>query len=353
MRTINKARIRAHELWKIGRGLVSTDHPILAHLVPMRRCNLACTYCNEFDDYSPPVPLPDMAERVERLAELGTSIVTISGGEPTLHPELDEIIRRIRSTGMIASLITNGYFLTPERIERLNEAGLEHLQISIDNVTPDDVSKKSLKVLDTKLQNLARQAEFFVNINSVIGGGIETPEDAITVAERAVELGFSTTLGIIHDGAGRLKRLGEREMEVYDRLRELGKKSYARFTAFREHLAHGKPNRWRCRAGSRYLYICEDGRVHYCSQQRGYPGVPLAAYTREDILREYDRPKTCAAYCTIACVQLVGLFDNWRSPQKGEPYVACRDEAGPMQKVDPRSVAVASSIQHSASSPGN
>ena len=123
MRTINKARIRAHELWKIGRGLVSTDHPILAHLVPMRRCNLACTYCNEFDDYSPPVPLPDMAERVERLAELGTSIVTISGGEPTLHPELDEIIRRIRSTGMIASLITNGYFLTPERIERLNEGG--------------------------------------------------------------------------------------------------------------------------------------------------------------------------------------------------------------------------------------
>ena len=59
-----------------------------------------------------------------------------------MHPELDDIIRRIRKNGMIAGLITNGYFLVPERIQRLNQAGLEWLQISIDNVTPDEVSKK-------------------------------------------------------------------------------------------------------------------------------------------------------------------------------------------------------------------
>ena len=70
---------------------------------------------------------------------------------------------------MVAGMITNGYLLVPERIERLNRAGLEWLQISIDNVTPDDVSKKSLKVLDKKLQMLAEYADFHVNINSVVG----------------------------------------------------------------------------------------------------------------------------------------------------------------------------------------
>ena len=154
MKTRNKVKIRLTELWMIARGLLSTRHPILAHIVPMRRCNLSCTYCNEFDDFSAPVPLEEMKRRLDKLASLGTAIITISGGEPTLHPELDGIVRHIRRRGMIAGLITNGYFLTPERIQRLNEAGLQHLQISIDNVDPDDVSKKSLKVLDSKLENL-------------------------------------------------------------------------------------------------------------------------------------------------------------------------------------------------------
>ena len=59
----------------------------------------------------------------------------------------------------------------------------------------------------------------------------------------------------------------------------------------------------------------ETGFVHYCSQQRGRPGIPLEAYGRADIEREYATPKACAPYCTINCVQWVGLADNWRSPQ--------------------------------------
>ena len=126
---------------EVARAFVSTDHPLLAHIIPIRRCNLACEYCNEYDDFSKPVPLETMFRRIDKLAELGTSVVTISGGEPLLHPELDDVISRIRHHGMVAGLITNGYLLVPERIERLNRAGLEWLQISIDNVTPDDVSK--------------------------------------------------------------------------------------------------------------------------------------------------------------------------------------------------------------------
>src|SRR4030081_3524810 len=105
------------------RALASTDHPLLAHIIPMRRCNLACTYCNEFDDFSKPVPIEEMYRRIDKLGALGTAVVTISGGEPLLHPELDDIIRRIRSDGMVAGLITNGYFLVAGRIQRLYRGG--------------------------------------------------------------------------------------------------------------------------------------------------------------------------------------------------------------------------------------
>src|SRR6201984_1512935 len=199
----------------VARALASTDHPLLAHIIPMRRCNLACTYCNEFDDFSAAVPLEEMYRRIDKLGALGTSVVTISGGEPLMHPELDGVIRRIRANNMVAGLITNGYLLVAERIQRLNRAGLEWLQISIDNVNPDEVSKKSLKVLDKKLQLLAEHAEFNGNINSVVGGGFHSPRDALVIGKRAVELGFTSTIGIIHDDRGQLQPLNDEERRSY------------------------------------------------------------------------------------------------------------------------------------------
>jgi MoaA/NifB/PqqE/SkfB family radical SAM enzyme len=301
---------------KMMRALADTDHPLLAHIIPMRRCNLACTYCNEFDDFSPPVPTETMYQRIDKLAELGTSLVTISGGEPLLHPELDDVIRRIRKNGMVAGLITNGYLLMPERIQRLNRAGLEWLQISIDNDKPDEVSKKSLKVLDKKLQMLAEHADFHVNINSVVGGGIPNPQDALTISKRALELGFTSTVGIIHDGSGQVQPLNEEERRIYHEIKSLDKRSFTRINAFQDNIAQGRPNQWRCRAGARYLYICENGLVHYCSQQRGYPGVPLESYTTADIRREYVTEKSCAPHCTVSCVHQVSIFDSWRAPQE-------------------------------------
>ena len=298
-----------------ARALASTDHPLLAHIIPIRRCNLSCTYCNEFDDFSKPVPTSEMFRRIDKLGALGTSVVTISGGEPLLHPELDDVIARIRRNGMIAGLITNGYLLVAERIQRLNRAGLEWLQISIDNVNPDEVSKKSLKVLDKKLELLAAHADFHVNINSVVGSGIRHPQDALTIGKRAVELGFSSTIGIIHDGSGQLQPLGEEERRIYHEMKSMEKRSFTRVNAFQDNIAQGKPNDWRCRAGARYLYICEDGLVHYCSQQRGYPAVPLEKYTREDLRREFYTEKSCAPHCTVSCVHQVSIFDAWRAPQ--------------------------------------
>jgi len=301
------------------RSLRFRYQPVAAHLIPIRRCNLSCGYCNEYDDHSAPVPAPDVLRRIDRLAALGTGIVTLSGGEPLLHPDLDDIVRHIRRRGAIATLITNGYLLTRDRIQRLNRAGLDHLQISIDNVVPDEVSKKSLKVLDQKLRWLAADSEFDVTVNAVVGGGIRHPGDALTVVQRARELGFSTTVGIIHDGSGRLRPLDEAHRTILEDIVTAGKSwlDFANYNRFQKNLANGQPNDWQCRAGSRYLYICEDGLVHWCSQQRGHPGIPLEQYGGDDLRTEYHRVKSCAPFCTVGCVHRVAQVDDLRQdPQR-------------------------------------
>src|SRR3954468_11298523 len=103
-------KLKLREASFITRALLSSKHPVLAHVIPMRRCNLACGYCNEYDKVSDPVPLDVMKRRLDKLADLGTSVITISGCEPLMHPELDDIIRHIRSHGIIAGLISNGYY---------------------------------------------------------------------------------------------------------------------------------------------------------------------------------------------------------------------------------------------------
>jgi MoaA/NifB/PqqE/SkfB family radical SAM enzyme len=303
------------ELKLLAKGTADTSHPIMAHIIPIRRCNLSCTYCNEYDDFSKPVPLETMVHRIELLGKLKTGVITLSGGEPLLHPELDAIIASIRQNATLAGLITNGYLLTADRIRKLNDAGLDYLQISIDNVMPDEVSKKSLKVLDKKLQLLSEHADFHVNINSVLGGGISTPEDALIVGKRAMELGFTSTVGIIHDGDGQLRPLADREREVFLEMKKFEKKHFSRLNYFQENIAKGQPSDWRCRAGSRYLYICEDGLVHYCSQQRGFPAKPLEQYSVADIKREYITQKSCAPMCTISCVHQISYFDFFRGEQ--------------------------------------
>ena len=305
---------RVREARALARAFQWPQRPIVAQIIPTRRCNLSCAYCNEFDRSSAPVPIVVLQERVDKLVDLGTGIITLSGGEPLLHPAVDEIVRHVRRRGVIATLITNGYLLTPTMIQRLNSAGLDSMQISIDNVAPDDVSKKSLHLLDRKLQMLAAHAVFDVTVNAVIGGGSANPEDAVIIGRRARAIGFQSTVGIIHDDRGQLVPLSDRERRALSETTRLDRSvfSFDRYNRFQETLADGKPCAWHCRAGSRYLYVCEDGLVHYCSQQRGHPGIPLAAYTVSDLVREYSTVKPCAPYCTIGCVHRVAMIDELR-----------------------------------------
>jgi MoaA/NifB/PqqE/SkfB family radical SAM enzyme len=83
----------------VARAITSTKHPILAHLIPMRRCNLLADTATNTTKFQRRSPWSRSKRRIDRLAEFGTSAITLSGGEPMLHPDIDAIISHIRSTG--------------------------------------------------------------------------------------------------------------------------------------------------------------------------------------------------------------------------------------------------------------
>ncbi len=293
--------------------------PLLVQLVVTRRCNLSCGYCNEYDEVSEPVPLETLLARVDHCAKLGTMVLTLTGGEPLLHPQLDQVIQRAVSHGMVCTSISNAYPITRRWIERFNEAGLSLLQVSVDNMEPNEVSQKSWAKIKKKLQLLKEHARFDVNINAVLGSS--DVEQTRTLAREINELGFYMTVGLLHDGQGQIDAglLGDALPSMYREMKSQRRRSL--FHRFGEGwevdmLRHGR-SPWKCRAGARYLYVDEHGVVSYCSQRRGEPGIDILAYERPDLKREFNTPKGCEPACTVACVRRASSLDNWR-PQRGE-----------------------------------
>ncbi len=310
-----------HPLKTAGRALQAMrrpESPLLAQLVVIRRCNLSCGYCNEYDDYSPPIPLEELFARVDHLAELGCLVLTLTGGEPFMHPQLDQVVARAVSHGMVVTSISNAYPITKGWTERMNEAGLSLLQVSVDNMEPNEVSQKSWSKIKKRLLVLKEHAKFKLNINAVLGSS--PPAQTRQLIDEIRALGFYMTVGLLHDEQGQIDPglIGDILPEFYEEMRALCNKSF--FHQFGEgweqKMLQGGTAPWRCRAGARYLYIDEFGKVAYCSQRRAEPGTPLLEYTRADLKREYDRPKGCEDSCTIACVRRASSLDEWR-PQRG------------------------------------
>ena len=224
---------------------------------------------------------------------------------------------------MMAGLITNGYFLVPKRIEELNDAGArlpadQHRQ----HRARRSVEEEPARARQEAAAPAGSTPTFDVNINSVLGGGIKNPEDARTINKRARELGFSTSIGIIHDGSGRLKPLGAGRTQGVRR----GVGRHQRAVAGLQESLFGdhEASRTTWPTASRTSGAAAPARATSISARTassttarssaGYPGVPLESYTIDDIRREFATPKSCAPYCTVGCVHRVSTMDFWRSP---------------------------------------
>jgi len=102
-------------------------------------CNIKCVMCNHWrrDEYLRSFLTTDRLMKLgEELAELGTEMVSWSGGEPTLRRDLPEIIGRYRELGIASTMVSNGTRMTEEFAGRLVQAGLEEVALSIESSDP-------------------------------------------------------------------------------------------------------------------------------------------------------------------------------------------------------------------------
>ena len=285
--------------------------PFLAQLVIIRRCNLSCSYCSEYDKVSEPVPTEVLAERLRKLKSLGTFGISLTGGEPTLHPQLPDLIRKCRKLGFFRTgMISNGFFLRPELIEALNEAGLQEMQISIDGVQANDTTQKVLANLKKRLQWLREYARFRVIVSGVLGAC--PPREAEEVLSFARQMGFVPRVLLLHDSNGQLKP-SNGDFKTFEKIVRQLPKTLVDFSNYRKRLVRRGSAPFKCRAGSRYLYVDEFGKVNWCSQTRNGWSKDLMDYTRSDLREQFYQYKPCHATCTLGCARSTSQLDNWRS----------------------------------------
>lgn len=284
--------------------------PFLAHLVVTRRCNLACAYCNEYDTASAPVPTALVMERLAALRRLRTWMICLTGGEPTMHPDVVRLVAHATQLGFRRrQLLTNGFRLKEELIEALNGAGLTDLQISVDGVRQTPTTMKVLDRLRDKLDLLARTARFQVVVSAVVGSA--PAAEALEVVRFVREAGLVPRFVLLHDGAGRL-RLGPEDLVAFDQVKRAVGRGAREAGDYRQALLDRGAAPFRCRAGARYLYVDEFGKAHWCSQTTALFSKDLAEYGSEELARQFRTPKPCADQCTVGCARSASAYDGWR-----------------------------------------
>ena len=169
--------------------------PPLALLAELtHRCPLGCPYCSNplaLERSSAELDTGTWARVMREAAELGVLQVHFSGGEPLARRDLAEIVAAASEAGLYGNLITSGIGLDPARMTPLKHAGLEHVQLSVQDVDVlegDRVAHRQGAQLEKRrASEVVRQAGLPLTVNAVVHRrNLSRLEDIIAVA---VELG--------------------------------------------------------------------------------------------------------------------------------------------------------------------
>lgn len=221
----------------VQRPIFSTpvSAPFKADLALTYSCNNACSHCYNEADRLTMASLPERGwfAILEKLAEIGVPHIILTGGEPTLHPQLAAIVRHANALGQIVGMNTNGRALSYRPLaEQLAESGLNHVQITLES-SREDVHNRMVNA-DAFHQTLA-------GIRNCLESGIHTITNttltrqnlghAIEIVDFLHRLGLQTFAmnGMIYAGGGLdepdaipAEDLAATLVAVRDRAEELG-----------------------------------------------------------------------------------------------------------------------------------
>lgn len=108
------------------------------------RCPLQCPYCSnplDLERVNAELTTEQWQSAMRQAASLGVLQIHLSGGEPTARKDLEDIVKVAAEVGLYTNLITAGVTLTRERLEKLRDNGLDHVQLSIQDVDPENADR--------------------------------------------------------------------------------------------------------------------------------------------------------------------------------------------------------------------
>lgn len=246
--------------------------PRFASLQLTNRCNLRCNFCN----LSSGLPLPNEFTTIEwkktisDLADFQVPYITCSGGEPTILPDLPDIIAFATSVQIDTMLFTNGALIDKSMARRLSDAGLGHARVSIDGSTADvhDTLRGCPGLFDKAIRAVSMLLEEDIYTAIAVTLGRENYWEFLPVLELAESLGAGFYLyPLVGFGRGKGHELSEEgaahirnhldKLDVAQRLANHGVVCLGVFARV------GGPAF--CRAGEESFVIRPNGDVKPCS----------------------------------------------------------------------------------------
>ena len=277
-------------------------------------CNFRCQICDFWKEGFRPgerLSLEQATLVSDKLARLGPQIVSIGGGEPLMHPELDGIVRAL-ARHHFPVMICNGYFVDEARARSLWEAGLYEVSVSVDynDAALHDAQRgmpgafdRALAALDALNRARTDPLQRVHMIAVVMDDNLEHLEPLIRRCE-AMDITFLVTL-YSHSRGKKPLRAGR--SEVGERLMAL-KKAHPRFVALRGYVrrfsqAIEEGGMGPCHTGKSLCNIDVRGEVSLCIERLAEPVGNILTddiFTLRDRLRAAHAGNQCKA-CWTSC----------------------------------------------------
>jgi MoaA/NifB/PqqE/SkfB family radical SAM enzyme len=238
--------------------------------------------------------------------------IALVGGEPLAHPDIVELVRYCRELGFATSLTTNGFLLTREKVQQLEEAGLQVMQISVDRMTPSPITKKSFKTILPKLDYF-KDSKIALHITGVICK--DTLPESRAVLETGLARGIPTEVRLVHADPtnrfrverGSIEELEEFIESLIERKRA-GEKIHTNEAILRYQLKllRGEAHDWTCTAGYKLFFVSAQGKFWICSMV--HTDKHIMDVTLDDLYANYrkkDCQKGCGVYCAVSTSLIV------------------------------------------------
>ena len=299
--------------------------PLQCSLYVTDRCNLDCSYCTEYDNSQPHPSISDLKKWAHKIRELGTMRIALVGGEPLTHPDIVELVRYCRELGFATSLTTNGFLLTRKRLQELEDAGLQVMQISVDRMTPSPITKKTFKTILPKLEYF-KDSKISLHITGVLCQ--DTLPESTAVLETGLARGIPTEVRLVHADPTSFYRVQRGSPEALKNFiewmiqrKQNGEKIHTNEAVldYQLSLLNGTPTDWTCMAGYKLFFVSAQGKFWECSMVK--TDKHIMDITLDDLFANY-RKKPCQVGCGVYCAVSTSLLVENPSKVVGREIVA-------------------------------